>query len=92
MDQGTAYIVTRLDKITELQRDQGEMLARLLAAGAGATTTTRKKSLPEIKLSPFWQSVIAGGVIWAIGLSTKSFLDHGGNPAELIGALLKLLR
>lgn len=93
MDQATAHILTKLDLIIDRQRDQGEMLARSLAAVAAGATTTKAPKLPLIarlrNTPPFIQSMMAGGLIWTFGLSVKSFLDHGGKPLELIELLLK---
>lgn len=97
MDQGQAYILTKLDLILERQRDHGELLVRSLAAVEAAGETTTKTKPPQRLMSrlrsipPFAQSLMAGGVIWTLGLSVKSFLDHGGQPLQLIELLLKFL-
>jgi hypothetical protein len=91
MDQGTAYILGKLDLIIDRQRDQTDMLTKVLAAkAAGEMTTQKKRFTLKRKWSPFSQTIAGGALIWSFGLATKSYLDHGGTPLELIEALLKV--
>jgi hypothetical protein len=89
----TGYMLTKLDTIREDQVRHGDMLSQLLAAATTSRTTTesrRKRSIRIPKLSPFSQAIAGGGCVWLLGLSTKSYLDHGGDPASLVEALLKI--
>lgn len=88
MDMATSHILAKLDhierEIGELRRDLTNGLAKTSSISKKAKLSFRVKSMP-----PFLQSLMAGGLIWTVGISSKAFLDNGGDPAWLISALLK---
>jgi hypothetical protein len=88
MDTTTSHILLKLDAI---ERAIGDLRREISVEGSRTNSASpRKRRLPVPKLSPFWQSIAAGGVIWSIGLACKAYLDNGGKPLDLIEAVLKL--
>jgi hypothetical protein len=91
MDQ---YMLTKLDKLLDCQRDQLDRLIRIeLSLERGRTDTTIQKPsfLARLKFPPLSQMILGGMATWAIGTAIGSFLRHGGDPMVLIEAGLKFL-
>ena len=96
MEQGTAYLASKLDTLIDRQRDHGEILARLLAAGEAGGTTTKTQapkrwSFRLRNLPPFWQSIAAGALMWTFAICISAYLKRGGDPMALIELGLKYL-
>ena len=79
MDVTIAHMLAKLDAI---ERAIGDLRLEL--------AKKTKLSFRVKNMSPFAQSLTAGGLIWTVGISSKAFLDNGGDPASLILALAKL--
>jgi hypothetical protein len=87
MDLATSHILQKLDAI---ERAIGD-LRHDLASAATKTTSTKAKSLfSRLKrLPPFWQSLLAGGLLWTFAICTHAYLRRGGDPMALIELVLK---
>ena len=102
-----AYILGKLDSIREAQllstqriEDRlasittalAELASRPVAAKAAEKRGARLNLLSRLQnLTPFWQSMAAGGIFWIFGICTRSYLNNGGDPAALIVAIVKTL-
>jgi hypothetical protein len=89
MDIQTSHLLLKLAELRETQRDQSEMLRRILAA-VERKETPRGSLLASLKLTPLGGLIVRGAMMWAVGACIISYLARGGDPIALIEALLKL--
>jgi hypothetical protein len=91
----TGYMLGKLDTIREDQIRHGDLLQRLLEGTAAAGKTTKKTKAGLFSrlrnMPPFWQSIVAGGLMWIFGICISAYLKRGGDPMALIELGLKLL-
>lgn len=86
----TGYMLGKLDKISEQIHGLEKLLLQpAAAAGQSATTKTSKSRFRIRSLSPFSQSLIAGGLFWILGICTRAYLARGGDPMALIELVVK---
>lgn len=94
----TAYMLSRLDTIIDRQAELKALITQALvlmdqprqSQAAPTAVTKAKSSFSRIRsLSPFWQSMAAGGLFWIIGICTRSYLSRGGDPMALIELVVK---
>jgi hypothetical protein len=94
----TAYMLGRLDTIIDRQAELKALITQVLtlmeqprpAVASATTTRTRKQLFSRMRnMSPFWQSMVAGGLFWIIGICTRSYLNRGGDPMALIELIVK---
>lgn len=102
METGTAHILTKLDRLHDMMRDQSENLSALRglvqewSQSKGESPKERRISSAFLGRifngwSPFWQSIAVGAILWVIGVCIKSYLSRGGDPMALIDLAVKLL-
>lgn len=89
MDQATAYIITRLDRI---DRQLGDLLRRQEQRPSLPVTEGEKTGvLSRLNKMPLPMQWILGGVIsWGISSAIGSYLIRGGDPVKLLEMLFKL--
>jgi hypothetical protein len=90
----TAYMLGKLDTIIDRQAELKLLLSQRPTSTeaprpAAATRATKQFFSRMRNISPFWQSMAAGGLFWIIGICTRSYLSRGGDPMALIELLLK---
>lgn len=80
------------DKLASITTALAELASRPAAARAAEKRAGRLSILSRLQnLTPFWQSMVAGGIFWIFGTCTRSYLNNGGDPAALIVAIVKTL-
>ncbi len=90
------YMLSRLDRLEELQRQQIQLLERILETLQARTptkrsaTSTKSGFLQKLKLPPLSQIVIGGACSWGISSAISTYLSHGGDPLKVLEVLLKL--
>lgn len=87
MDIQTSHLLLKLAELRETQRDQSEMLRRILATAERKETT--RGLLAGLKLTPLGGVIVRGAMMWAVGACILSYLARGGDPIALLEALSK---
>ena len=86
------YILQKLDRLQDTQRDHGDILGRLLKTTVETETAPCGRSASRWMKLPFFWRMVAGGVVsWGTGTAISSYLGHGGDPMVLVETFMKSL-
>jgi hypothetical protein len=86
MDIQTSHLLSKLDRLIDIQRDHGEVLHRILAE---VTRQSDPSNPSRAKRIPLSGPVARGAVMWMLGAAIVSYLVRGGDPVVLIELLLR---
>jgi hypothetical protein len=88
MDIQTSHLLSKLDRLIDIQRDQGELLCQILK-GLQASAKPRPSDPSDLKASTATGPIARGAMMWILGAAIISYLVRGGDPIALIEVLLK---
>jgi hypothetical protein len=88
MDIQTSHLLSKLDRLIDNQRDQGELLHQILE-GPPASTKPGPDDLSGSKVTAITAPITRGAMMWILGAAIISYLVRGGDPIALIEVLLK---
>jgi hypothetical protein len=88
MDIQTSHLLSKLDRLIDLQRDQGELMRQILE-GLQASAKPGPSDQSGLKVTAITGPIARGAVTWILGAAIISYLVRGGDPIALIELLLK---